>query len=59
MNREELIGLRKQVQKVIEDGRAFPADVLSAQIVLVFEQEHMSNVNARTVASISKGMTDD
>lgn len=38
--REELIGLRKQVQKVIEDGRAFPADVLSAQIVLVFEQAH-------------------
>ncbi|MEJ6554044.1 hypothetical protein PQI51_03275 [Microbacterium esteraromaticum] len=40
MNREELIGLRKQIQKVIEDGRAFPADVLSAQIVLVFEQAH-------------------
>ena len=41
MNREELIGLRKQIQKVIEDGRAFPADVLSAQIVLVFEQAHI------------------
>ena len=49
MNREELIGLRKQVQKVIEDGRAFPADVLSAQIVLVFEQAHTPTDDEREV----------
>ena len=40
MNREELIGLRKQVQKAIKDGYGLPTDVLSAQIVLVFEQAH-------------------
>lgn len=38
MNREELIGLRRQIQKVLEEGRAFPAEVLSAQIVLAFEK---------------------
>lgn len=47
MTREELIDLRKQIQKVVEDGRAFPADVLSAQIVLVFEQAHTPNDDER------------
>jgi hypothetical protein len=40
MNREELIGLRKQILKVLNEGRGLPLDVLAAQIVLVFEQAH-------------------